>query len=136
MKYGSVIVTEKKLEAYKKETAALVRRFLRLMGENDGYVEIYLVGNKFMEKNVLSFPAPNDVPRPDIKGKMLGEVYLNPIYIKSKKENFKYMLIHGLLHLLGYDHKRKTDRIVMEQKENELLVLLLDRQHPKKGKRT
>jgi probable rRNA maturation factor len=88
------------------------------------YLEIYLVGDKFMEKNVLSFPTPKNFPRPDIKGKILGEIYLNPLYIKKNKESLERMLIHGVLHLLGYDHKKKKDRIKMEKKETKLIKLL------------
>jgi len=99
-----------------------------------------------MRKNVLAFPAPKGFPRPDIKGKHLGEIYLNPDYIAKERleivpplagsrlpklssldggRNLKleipaklaYMLIHGFLHLLGYDHKKKSDTIIMQKKE-------------------
>ena len=79
------------------------------------------MGKEFMNKNVLAFPAPKDFPRPDIKSKPLGEIYLNPQYIKENGENFIFMLIHGFLHLLGYDHQKRNDRIRMEKKERELL---------------
>lgn len=101
-----------------KKTALKLGRFL---GLQNAHVEIYLVGNGFMEKNVLAFRAPEKFPRPDIKGKALGEIYLNPDYIEKHKENLLYMLIHGFLHLQGYDHKKKSDRIKMEKKEQELL---------------
>ena|SRR3989344_6906509 len=136
MKYGSVTVTEKEFESYKKETTALTRRFFREMDQENAVVDIFLVGDKFMKKNVLAFPSPKSVPRPDIKGKMLGEIYLNPKYIKNNKESFEFILIHGLLHLLGYDHIRKADRIVMEQKENELLATLFPARSSKSRKRT
>lgn len=93
----------------------------RFLGLKNVHFEVYLVDNDFMEKNVLAFPAPKRFPRPDIKAKPLGEIYLNPDYIKKHRENLAYMLIHGLLHLLGYDHKKKSDIIKMEKKESELL---------------
>ena len=89
-------------------------------------VEVYLVGNKLLKKNVLAFPAPKNFPRPDLGGrKFLGEIYLNPVYIKNHGENFLYLAIHGFLHLLGYDHKKESDRIKMEKMEQRLLQKLL-----------
>ena len=70
--------------------------------------------------NILAFPAPKDFPRPDIKGQFLGELYLNPEYIKSHHEDIDRMVIHGFLHLLGYDHDSKSDRIIMKSREQEL----------------
>ena len=77
-----------------------------------GYAEVNLVGNAVMKKNVLSYPAPAGFPRPDAKENYLGEIYLNPEYIKERGENFDLMLIHGFLHLRGYDHIKKNDRMV------------------------
>ena len=89
------------------------------------YLEVYLVGNTFMEKNTLSFPAPKDFPRPDIKNyESLGEIYLNPLYIEKNNEDFVLMLVHGFLHLLGYDHKINSEAMIMEGKESEVMARL------------
>lgn len=75
--------------------------------------------------NVLSFPAPKDFPRPDVKNyETIGEIYLNPIYIERNNENFIFMFVHGFLHLMGYDHKIKSDAIIMERKEAEIMAQL------------
>lgn len=111
-----------RLKPLMKKTAAKLGRFLRL---KNVYLEIYLVSDKFMYKNVLAFPSPQKFPRPDIKGKALGEIYLNPNYIEKHGENLIFMLVHGFLHLLGYDHKKKDDRIRMQKKEKRLLCLIL-----------
>ena len=108
-----------------KPTIRKVAGFLaKKLKQEKAYLEVYLVGKEFMYKNVLAFPAPKGFPRPDIKLKPLGEVYLNPQYIKENGEDLIFMLIHGFLHLLGYDHKKEGDRISMESKEKELLKLL------------
>lgn len=107
-----------------RKTARKLGQFLKI---KNAHVEIYLVGNSFMKKNVLSFPAPKGFPRPDIakKHKYLGEIYLNPDYIAKGElkinQGLVYMLIHGILHLLGYDHKKKSDTIIMQKKESQLL---------------
>ena len=110
---------DKKTEKYKKiilKKARLVASFLAL----NGYLEIFLVGNRQMKKNVLSYVGKEvrgKFLRPDLKEKSLGEIYLNPFYIKKNKESLLFMLFHGLLHIAGYDHKIKNDRIKMERKE-------------------
>jgi probable rRNA maturation factor len=63
--------------------------------------------------DVLSFPLdgrdalPHEVPR------QLGDVVLCPQVVG---EEWRAPLVHGLLHLLGYDHGRD-----MERRESELL---------------
>jgi probable rRNA maturation factor len=67
--------------------------------------------------DVLSFPFGD----PDL----LGEIYisLQRAKIQAKRygltynEELKRLLIHGLLHLIGYDHHKKPDKEAMEAKE-------------------
>lgn len=40
------------------------------------------------------------------------------------KEEIVKLIIHGILHLLGYDHEKKKDAKLMREKENELLSLI------------
>ena len=42
-------------------------------------------------------------------------------YNHSPKREFFYVLTHGLLHLLGYDHIEEEDKVVMRAKEEEIL---------------
>lgn len=43
----------------------------------------------------------------------------------SFEERLAQLLIHGILHLLGYDHERPgADALAMEAKEEELMALL------------
>jgi probable rRNA maturation factor len=73
---------------------------------------------------VLSFVEPK-VPHPETDKEVLGEIYLAPGYIKKTGGDINSLLIHGLLHLLGYDHMRKNDKIKMEKKERDLTRKLL-----------
>jgi len=43
---------------------------------------------------------------------------------KSLEDHLAHLLIHGVLHLLGYDHESKDEAGVMEKKEVELLEKL------------
>ena len=75
--------------------------------------------------NVLSFPIPAAFP--GCEG--LGDVILSfdvvaEEAIKQKKsllDHATHLLLHGLLHLLGYDHESEKDAAIMEQKERDLL---------------
>jgi len=71
--------------------------------------------------DVLSFPYEPTPMAP------LGSIVINVDAVKeaansfghSPKEEFALLFIHGLLHLLGYDHE--TDQGQMRQKEQELI---------------
>jgi probable rRNA maturation factor len=73
--------------------------------------------------NVLSFAG---------EGSELGEVILCPQQIKKDAKEYGmiyerallWMLIHGLLHLAGYDHEGEKEAKKMEQKEQYYLSLL------------
>lgn len=43
-------------------------------------------------------------------------------YGHSFKREFFYVLTHGILHLLGYDHIEEEDKREMRQKEEEILL--------------
>ncbi len=75
--------------------------------------------------NVLAFPEPKHWPHPEKKNIGLGEIYLNQGLAKGDINELTKLLIHGLLHLLGYAHKKKSDRIKMEKMEKELLTHIL-----------
>lgn len=62
--------------------------------------------------NVLSFLYEKS---PYLK----GEIIISKYSIEKKNENFLKLYIHGLLHLLGFDHMNKKDREIMRKKEEE-----------------
>jgi rRNA maturation RNase YbeY len=114
-----VISLDEKFLKEADQVKKILNKLDKLLSLKKKYVEVYLLKDDF---NVHSFEAPKDFPRPDIKPyESLGEIYLCPDYIKKKKQDLALMLVHGMLHLLGYDHKKKGDRIKMEKKEEELL---------------
>ena len=45
------------------------------------------------------------------------EDFLPVPFIEKDKDDFLFMLFHGILHIAGYDHKQKNDKIRMERKE-------------------
>jgi probable rRNA maturation factor len=109
--------------------------FLRELKKNNISLDIYLVGTRRMRAlhrdhlgkdtptNVLAFEEPN-FPQPDSGGMLLGEIYICPPYIREHGEDINYMLLHGLMHLLGFNHKNKSDRMIMEKREEKLMKWL------------
>lgn len=94
--------------------------------------------------NVLSWPsdermAANDGDLPDLPQAGPSEMpeSLGDIAIafetcqreageqgKTPKEHVTHLLVHGILHLLGYDHMRRQDAALMEQAEIRILAQL------------
>ena len=92
---------------------------------------MYQLNNDFRNKpaptNVLSFP---DGTLEEIDGEFhLGDIFLGYETIKSEaikhniplKNHLSHLIVHGILHLLGYDHQEEHQARIMEQKE--MLIL-------------
>jgi len=77
--------------------------------------------------NVLSFPA--EVSLPDAKQRILGDIVICDPVIKREAslqnkrvhDHYAHMIVHGMLHLYGYDHVDPVDADAMEDKEREIL---------------
>jgi probable rRNA maturation factor len=92
------------------ESAALNHRFRRQRGPT----------------NVLSFPfeAPSG-----IRSELLGDLVIcAPVVRREAREQQKplrahwaHMVVHGILHLRGYDHLKRQDATAMEKKEIRIL---------------
>ncbi len=121
-----VIALDPRFKKLIPRTRRFLGRFFRLSHVENRAVEIYFVGDAIMKKNVLAYPADQKFPRPDLLKwkKPLGEVYVNPRYIERHGEELSSMILHGILHLSGYSHDRKRDRITMERRERSLLKRL------------
>lgn len=60
---------------------------------------------------------------------MLGDIVISIERVKeqsseyghSDEREFYYVLCHGMLHLLGYDHIEEEDKVVMRRREEEIL---------------
>ena len=100
--------------------------------------EIKKLNKKFRKKNkstdVLSFPfyekkkLINKIKKE--KEVYLGDIIINLNQVKDKnnklkfKEEFNKLWIHGLLHLLGYDHTSNLKYLQMQRLENKLSNLI------------
>lgn len=80
--------------------------------------------------NVLSFPAEDDSP---LEGaRLLGDVVLAYDTVareareqgKSMSDHFQHLCVHGVLHLLGHDHRNDVEADAMEKLEISILESL------------
>lgn len=124
----------------------LEKTFQHLHLTFDPIVSVSLVDNTFIHQmnkeyrhidrptDVISFAFLDDDPERDTILKSPEPVCLGDIYIsvdKAKQQaidyghsinrELKFLFVHGLLHLLGYDHMQPEDEKVMFQLQDEIL---------------
>jgi probable rRNA maturation factor len=88
--------------------------------------EMKVLNRRFRGKDkptdVLSFPVADDDPREDFAGEVAisAEIAAQNARLlgHSPAEEVKILILHGILHLKGYDHER--DRGQMSRRENQL----------------
>lgn len=77
----------------------------------------------------LECERPDDPDLAEDEPCELGDIVLAPAYIARQAEELgttaadetRLLLVHGMLHLLGYDHIEDAEAEVMESREDELL---------------
>jgi probable rRNA maturation factor len=92
---------------------------LRIVGAREGRQLNYVYRKKNKATNVLSFPY----------GKGSGDVVLcHPVIAREARAqgktltaHYAHLVVHGLLHLRGYDHEKKRDAERMERREIRIL---------------
>lgn len=70
-----------------------------------------------------------DVFNPESGELMLGDIVISKDrvfaqaeqYGHSVKREFAFLIAHSMLHLFGYDHMEEDERLVMEEKQREIM---------------
>ena len=124
----------------------LEKTFNHLRLSCDAILSVTLVDNKFIHElnreyrnvdrptDVISFAFLDGDEQRDDKLHGQGPVPLGDIYISVEKaqeqakeyghpleRELSFLFVHGLLHLLGYDHMTKEDEVVMFKLQDEIL---------------
>jgi probable rRNA maturation factor len=112
--------------------AAAVRRALAAEGIDTGQVGVAFVDEpriaelngrhrgKQAATDVLSFPIDGHDPIPDGLPRQLGDLVVCPAVAAAEGTSIETLLVHGALHLVGYDHE--TDDGAMLARQDELLA--------------
>jgi probable rRNA maturation factor len=102
--------------------------------------EIHVLNRQYRQKDkptdVLSFPLADEV-QPSLLGDVVISVETAARQARrrhhSLREEIQILLIHGILHLLGYDHEvSRSEAIRMHRKEREIKALLADENERKR----
>lgn len=101
---------------------ANVEIVVRIVGEAESQALNHRYRKKDKPTNVLSFPY-------DLDEEHIGDLVIClPLVVKEAKEQQKtteshwaHLVVHGCLHLVGYDHISDQDAHRMEQREVEIL---------------
>ncbi len=133
-----IFVLDERCGQYKKTVERIGKKIIIYLKKDKSVVRVYLVSGKLMrsinkrflgkdrDTNILSFEEKGSPDFFDFgkltkdREKMAGEIYLSPGYIARHKEDINHLLVHGILHLFGYDHKAKGDTIKMENLEKRI----------------
>jgi probable rRNA maturation factor len=103
----------------------LAKRTLRGEGRIEAELSLSFVGLEEMSdlhSRYLDEPGPTDVLSfPLGEDDLLGDVVVCPAYAAVNTddldEELRLLVVHGVLHLLGYDHEGEDERRVMWQKQ-------------------
>ena len=102
---------------------------------------VILVDNKYIhqlnkeyrgidkETDVISFALEDNIDEIKLDFRVLGDIYISVDKARKQALEFghsflrelSFLTIHGLLHLLGYDHMTKEEEEIMFKKQDELL---------------
>ena len=128
----------------RRKIGAAAARILKRLGF-EGYeltvvvvddLEITRLNRQYFRRNrptnVISFPMMDGTPL-SLQARILGDVIISADTArrdaeeagKKAEEEILFLLIHGILHLAGYDHEgAKKERLEMEEKEKDLFSRL------------
>ena len=128
-------INKKKLQ----ENLSKISKFLKI---DKALIRIFFINSKEIRKINKKFRNKNrsttviSLKYQDFKvidKNLLGEIYLSIDDIKNQNQFFQktkladiinYYLIHGLLHLIGYDHSTIKSAKIMENKQAKILEVL------------
>ena len=136
------------LNNYQTVYEELLKKTINHLSLNfDPYLSVTIVDNEYIHEinrtyrhidrptDVISFAFLDDVPNKEAMLQSQQMVVLGDIYISYEKaeeqaksyghsleRELKFLFVHGLLHLLGYDHMNEEDEKVMFRLQEEILA--------------
>ncbi|RLD14947.1 MAG: rRNA maturation RNase YbeY [Caldiserica bacterium] len=126
MKKVEILEREGKIPVKKAKLRGLTKNIMKEEGISDYLISLVYAEKELLRKlnkkyrnldrstNVLSFLY-------EAQPLLFGEIIISKYHVEVKKESFLKLYIHGLLHLLGYDHMKEKEREMMRKKEDYYL---------------
>ena len=130
---------------YKIDTKSLklvLDNALKEESVNNAYFNVIFINNEEIhninkeyrnidrETDVISFALEDDDTYPNVGIRVLGDIYISVDRIISQARDYGhsevretcFLAVHGLLHLLGYDHTKSVeDEKIMFDKQDKIL---------------
>lgn len=136
MEYEINNLTEEKID--EKVLEKIINFTSKYLQIKDAYISIVFIDNERIHeinKTYRKVDAPTDVisfafnDGEEIKSSDLGEIYISIDKVKSQSEEYNhsferelcFLTVHGILHLLGYDHMNKKDEKCMFDLQKKIL---------------
>ena len=142
MKIGLFNETDEDLKSEFKILTKVLKIGLKKLNINNCEFNIIIVNNDYIhelnktyrgkdsETDVISFALEDDKTF-NPKERVLGDIYISIDKVHSQANDyghsfireFCFLGVHGMLHLLGYDHMNKNDEKIMFSLQEEILEL-------------
>jgi len=121
-----------------KRVIKIVQKVLSSEGiRKSGEITVSFVNDKEIKKLNLNYLGKNrptdviafDVAHPKLPDKIFADIVISSERAIDNARAFKtsplfevYLyIIHGVLHILGYDDRKKEDKLIMQKKQSDLL---------------
>ena len=124
-------VNEEKYNTFMNKVAKSATEILKV--EDNLYLNVVICDNEMIkdynnryrqidkETDVLSFPSDEDGELGDILISLPKAIDQAEEYGHSLKRELSFLLCHGILHCMGYDHMTKEEETVMFNLQDEIL---------------
>jgi probable rRNA maturation factor len=118
----NIYVASGSIQVKKEKVRRLVRKVLNDEAKDFAEINVILADDQYLRKlnetyfgkkrstNVISFDLGD-----------VAEIYVSRDQARDVKE-LHYFIVHGLLHIVGYDHRKKKERLDMNNKCLEYLA--------------
>ena len=110
----------------------IAREAARIEGYSNGEISIGFINNKEIQKlnkKYRDVDEPTDVLSFPIGEEMWGDILISIERAQKQAQEYNhsfqrevcYLIVHGVLHLLGYNHKNSGEKKEMRRKEERVL---------------
>lgn len=140
-KFNIYVEIKKDLIKEKKIIRKILNHAIKEERLKNIYFNVIIVDNEYIHKinkeyrgidkatDVISFALEDEKKENFSKKRLLGDIYISidkaieqsVEYNHSLERELSFLAVHGLLHLLGYDHQDKEQEKIMFEKQELIL---------------
>jgi len=123
----------------RRKTTSWIKSVISSEGKNSGEISFIFCSDAYLleiNRKFLNHDYYTDIVTFDyvIGSKISGDIFISIDRVAENSVDFDItfenelnrILVHGVLHLLGYKDKNEDDKLLMTEKENYYIKVLLD----------